>query len=149
MTIGNIPKDLRRERSTRAWICIGLLPKVKMDGMESRVQWHAAVHHILQPLRSSDPLYITCSDSFTRKCHLILNGWVAKWPEQCTVALIKQNRCPLCESLTAEFGSPRTHGGWHYRDPAEYMSDDEPNQYHKRSQNSARRLRGDFRTAKV
>ena len=65
MTIGNILKYLHRGRSTRAWICNGLLLMVTMDGMESRMQWHAVVHHILQLLRISDLLYITCSNGFT------------------------------------------------------------------------------------
>ncbi|KAF8422127.1 hypothetical protein EV426DRAFT_535892, partial [Tirmania nivea] len=38
MTIGNILKDIRRERSTRAWICIGLLLTIKIDNVESRIQ---------------------------------------------------------------------------------------------------------------
>jgi hypothetical protein len=137
MTIGNIPKDIWRERSKRAWICIGLLPTTKIDQVESRMQWHAAVHHILRPLRTPDPLSLACSDGLTRKCYLILNGWVADWPEQCTVALVKQNRCPVCETPTAEFGDPRPHDGWHQRDPADYMSDDEPIQRSRRSQYSA------------
>ena len=126
MTIGNIPKDIRRERSTRAWICIGLLPTIKIENVEARMQWHAAVHHILQPLRAAGPLSLVCYDGFTRKCYLILNGWIADWPEQCTVALIKHNRCPVCKASTEEFGKPKQPTGWRDRDPADYMSDDEP-----------------------
>ncbi|KAF8415219.1 hypothetical protein EV426DRAFT_541755, partial [Tirmania nivea] len=35
MTIGNILKDIRREHSTRTWICIRLLPTIKIDNIES------------------------------------------------------------------------------------------------------------------
>ncbi|KAF8415155.1 hypothetical protein EV426DRAFT_541759, partial [Tirmania nivea] len=106
MTIGNILKDIRRERSTRAWICIGLMPMIKIDNVQSRMQWHATIHHILRPLRS-----VICSDSFTCKCYLILNSWVADWPEQCTVTLVKQNRYPVCEVLTEEFSNPKPPDG--------------------------------------
>ncbi|KAF8419157.1 hypothetical protein EV426DRAFT_510350, partial [Tirmania nivea] len=96
MTIGNIPKDIYRERSTRAWICIGLLLTIKIDNIQSHIQWRAAIHHILWPLRTLGSQFIVCSNGFTRKCYLILNGWVADWPEQYTIALVKQNRCPVC-----------------------------------------------------
>ncbi|KAF8416287.1 hypothetical protein EV426DRAFT_541380, partial [Tirmania nivea] len=38
MTIENILKDIRRECSIRAWICIGPLPTIKIDNVESRIQ---------------------------------------------------------------------------------------------------------------
>ncbi|KAF8420172.1 hypothetical protein EV426DRAFT_537901 [Tirmania nivea] len=81
MTIGNILKDIRREYSTRAWICIRLLPTIKIDNVELCIQWHAAVHHILQPLYVPGSWSVVCFDGFMCKCYLILNGWVADWLE--------------------------------------------------------------------
>ncbi|KAF8415296.1 hypothetical protein EV426DRAFT_541748, partial [Tirmania nivea] len=111
MTIGNIPKDIRSEHSTRAWICIGLLLMIKIDNVESRMQWYAAVHHILRPPRAPGSWSIICSDGFTYKYYLILNGWVADWPEQCTITLVKQNRCPVYKVSTEEFGNPKPPDG--------------------------------------
>ncbi|KAF8415264.1 hypothetical protein EV426DRAFT_666012 [Tirmania nivea] len=73
------------------------------------------------------------------KYYLILNGWVADWPEQCTVALVKQNRYPVCKASTEEFGNPKPPNGWRDRDPAAYMSNDElaaTHRYHKNSPSS-------------
>ena len=38
MTIGNIPKHIRRERSKNAWICIGLLPTIPLDNVRPNLQ---------------------------------------------------------------------------------------------------------------
>ena len=81
MTIGNIPKHIRRERSKNAWICIGLLPTIPLDNVRPNLQWHAAVHHILRPLQNPEPYLFLCADGYTRKCFPILNGWVADHPE--------------------------------------------------------------------
>ncbi|KAF8462158.1 hypothetical protein BDZ91DRAFT_828749, partial [Kalaharituber pfeilii] len=99
MTIGNIDKELRREKSSLAWIYIGLLP-VSIDASSSELNakqvWHTAVYHILAPLRCMGPLNLPCSDQQIRRCYLILNGWVADFPEQCTVAFIQNSWCPIC-----------------------------------------------------
>ncbi|KAF8415153.1 hypothetical protein EV426DRAFT_541758, partial [Tirmania nivea] len=37
ITIGNTPKDIHKERSTRPWIYIGLLLMIKINNVESRM----------------------------------------------------------------------------------------------------------------
>ena len=117
MMIGNIPKHIRRERSKNTWICIGLLPTIPLDNVRPNLQWHAAVHHILQPLQNLEPYLFLYADGYTHKCFPILNRWVADHPEQCTVALVKQNHCPICEVPKNKLGEPQPAGGWKYCDP--------------------------------
>ena len=123
MTIGNIPKDIRREKSSKAWICIGLLPTLKLDGVSSSQQWHSAVHHILEPIRTRHCFDFPCSDGYIRQCYPILNGWVANFPKQCTVALVKRNRCPACTVPTQCLGDPKPPHGFNLHDPQEYLSE--------------------------
>ncbi|KAH9914312.1 uncharacterized protein B0H18DRAFT_1125649 [Fomitopsis serialis] len=124
MTLGNIPRALRRKPSEHACILIGYLSvdKVSSDGITQRKQralvqqlFHASVRAILEPLvkAGKEGIDVTSGNGEVRRVHPILAAYVADYPEQCLVTCAKSGTCPKCqvpEDLlgSAQPGTPRT-----------------------------------------
>ena len=61
MTIGNIPKEIRRKPSSHAYILIGYLPTTRLENVTNKARkrrvianlYHACIGRILQPLESA------------------------------------------------------------------------------------------------
>lgn len=108
MTLGNIPKALRRKPSEHACVLIGYLSVDKVDGAGitekkqcALVQqlFHASVKLILKPLEKAgkEGVDVTCGDGKVRKVFPILAAYVADYPEQCLVTCSKYGTCPICQ----------------------------------------------------
>ena len=108
MTLGNIPKALRRKPSEHACVLIGYLSVDKVDGagitekkQRALVQqlFHASVKLILKPLEKAgkEGVDVTCGDGKVRKVFPILAAYVADYPEQCLVTCSKYGTCPICQ----------------------------------------------------
>ncbi|KAF8497983.1 hypothetical protein JB92DRAFT_3125503 [Gautieria morchelliformis] len=63
---------------------------------------------IVEPLIAAgkDGVYMTCSDSQIRLVFAILAAYIADYPEQCLVAAIHENSCPICTVLPDDRGNP-------------------------------------------
>ncbi|QRW12422.1 hypothetical protein RhiLY_11421 [Ceratobasidium sp. AG-Ba] len=106
LTVGNIPKRLRRRVSKRATILIGYLPVPKLDCESSdeekrtikRDLFHRCMEEILAPLveASTTGELAPCADGYVRRIYPKLAAYVGDFPEQCKVACTKQTHCPLC-----------------------------------------------------
>jgi hypothetical protein len=105
LTIGNLPKELRRKPSSHATLLIGYLPVSKMAAFKKadRAKANANLFHycmgkILAPLRQagSEGVLMGCADGRVRHCYLILAAYVADNPEQCLIACCKNTRCHRC-----------------------------------------------------
>ncbi|KAI0040234.1 hypothetical protein FA95DRAFT_1503142 [Auriscalpium vulgare] len=104
LTIGNIPKEIRRKPSRRAHVLLGYLPTVKLTHIknsETRRRaranvFHACVRRILEPLEAPgrDGLPMASGDGVVRRCHPILAAFVGDYPEQCLVVGCKNKQCP-------------------------------------------------------
>lgn len=108
LTIGNLPKAVRRKPSKNACILIGYLPVDKLDRSKmtvqdhrSRVQriFHQSMKVILQPLIQAgiSGVDMESSNGDIRQVHPILTCYVADYPEQCLVACSKYGTCPKCQ----------------------------------------------------
>ncbi|KAF9529444.1 hypothetical protein CPB83DRAFT_926845, partial [Crepidotus variabilis] len=110
ITIGNLPKALRRKPSKQACVLIGYLPAesdqlkgtdLSQRNIGSRHQdlFHAAMHHILSPLipAGKDGVPITSGNGEVRQVYPILACYSADFPEQCLVACTKYGTCPKCK----------------------------------------------------
>ncbi|CAE7180458.1 unnamed protein product, partial [Rhizoctonia solani] len=118
LTIGNLPKRLRRRISKRTSVLIGYLPvptlscetnKEKVREMK-RELFHQCLASILAPLADackSGGVEVPCSDGGVRRIYPVLASYVADFPEQCKVACTKQTHCPLCTSHPKTRGDPR------------------------------------------
>lgn len=91
LTIGNIPKEIRRKPSKRAYILLGYLPTTRLEGITNQSQrrrclanlYHACMRRILKPLEKAgvEGVYMSSGDGLTRRCHPILASVVGDYPE--------------------------------------------------------------------
>ncbi|KAJ6475861.1 hypothetical protein DFH09DRAFT_952625 [Mycena vulgaris] len=114
MTIGNIPKEIRRKPSRRAYVLLGYLPTSRMKNVKNKAArrrilanvFHACMSHILAPLKDAGitGISMTSGDGVTRRGHPIYATFVGDYPEQALVTAIKTGECPTCEVPRDELG---------------------------------------------
>ncbi|KAG1874431.1 hypothetical protein F4604DRAFT_1880886 [Suillus subluteus] len=115
MTIGNIPKEIRRKPSQRAWILLAYLPTSKLDHITNKAArrrtatnlFHACLRHILEPLKvpGKDSVAMASGDGVVRRGHPIVGCYAADYPEQLLTTGIKSGECPKCDIPHTELGS--------------------------------------------
>ncbi|KAI9436290.1 hypothetical protein H4582DRAFT_2112156 [Lactarius indigo] len=106
LTIGNIPKDIRRKPSRRAQILIGYLPTARLEGINNKATrrcalgnvFHLCMRKILAPIASHGETGIAMmsGDVIWRRCHPIFSVFVGDYPEQVLVTCTYSGRCPKC-----------------------------------------------------
>lgn len=108
MTLGNLPKSLRRKPSEHACICIGYLSVDKVDaiGLSEKKQralvqqlFHASVRMIVKPLIEAgrNGIDVTGGDGKVRRVYPVLASYVCDYPEQCLITCSKYGTCPVCQ----------------------------------------------------
>ncbi|KAF8320234.1 hypothetical protein F5887DRAFT_905168, partial [Amanita rubescens] len=115
MTIGNIPKHIRRKPSRRAQILIAYLPDSKLKLIVNKASrrrtlanlFHSCLQRILSPIETTgvDGMEVTGGDGIRRRGHPIFALFVGDYPEQTLVAGCKYGECPKCQVLKGELGS--------------------------------------------
>ncbi|KAJ7451993.1 hypothetical protein FB451DRAFT_1524612 [Mycena latifolia] len=126
MTLGNIPKEIRRKPSRRGYVLLGYLPTSKMKNIKNKAArrrvlanvFHACMSFILAPLQEPGVtgLPLTSGDGVTRRGHPIYATFVGDYPEQCLVAAIKTGECPTCEVPRDELGEDPEETAFPLRD---------------------------------
>ncbi|KAG9098441.1 hypothetical protein FRC06_006385 [Ceratobasidium sp. 370] len=106
LTIGNIPKWIRRRISSRATVLIGYLPVPKLNCIANeekrraakRALFHSCMERLLAPLvdASKTGVEAVCADGGVRRIYPALAAYIADFPKQCKVACTKCTHCPLC-----------------------------------------------------
>ncbi|QRV82415.1 C2H2 zinc finger [Ceratobasidium sp. AG-Ba] len=106
ITIGNLPKRLRRRTSQRANVLLGYLPVPKLDfepdkdmqRFHRRDLFHKCMRMMMEPLQEAckTGVEVACVDGGVRRIYPVLASYIADFPEQCRVACCKTNFCPLC-----------------------------------------------------
>lgn len=114
MTIGNIPKDIRRKPSRRGYILLGYLPTAKLDHFTNKASrrravanlFHACMSKIVQPMikAGEEGVPMASGDGVVRRTHPILASYVGDYPEQLLVTCLKNWECPHCEVPRDEIG---------------------------------------------
>ena len=114
LTIGNIPKEIRRKPSRRGYVLLGYLPSERLDHIKSKETrrrasanlFHACMRRILQPIRGIgiSGLEMASGDGVVRRCHPILAAFVGDYPEQCLAACCKNFECPKCHVPREDLG---------------------------------------------
>ncbi|KAJ7175571.1 hypothetical protein C8R46DRAFT_1174477 [Mycena filopes] len=118
MTIGNIPKEIRRKPSRRGYVLLGYLPTSRMKNIKNKAArrrilgnvFHACMTHILAPLKGAGAhgIPMTSGDGVTRRGHPIYATFVGDYPEQVLVTAIKTGECPTCDVPRDELGEDTT-----------------------------------------
>ncbi|KAF8496067.1 hypothetical protein JB92DRAFT_3126275 [Gautieria morchelliformis] len=115
LTIGNIDTAIHHQPSKQAMVLLGYLPVTKLECLSPECckehayyLFHYCMSLILEPLiaASKDGVYMTCSDSQIHHLFLILASYIANNPEQCLVAAIRENSCPICKVSLDDHGNP-------------------------------------------
>lgn len=120
LTIGNIPKALRRKPRARACVLIAYLSvdKLAPDNLSKTALklrnyelFHRSMAVILEPLKAAgDPcgqgVKMVSGDGAVRRVYPLLATYVADYPEQCLVACTKYGTCPKCQCPANELGLP-------------------------------------------
>ncbi|KAJ7733721.1 hypothetical protein B0H14DRAFT_3117949 [Mycena olivaceomarginata] len=114
MTIGNIPKGVRRKPSRQAYILIGYLPTTRLDHIKVAAAcrralsnlYHVCMRKILAPLKDAglEGIEMPSSDGVVRRTHPILAVFSGDYPEQCLAAGCKMGECPTCLASPDELG---------------------------------------------
>ncbi|KAL0567675.1 hypothetical protein V5O48_014322 [Marasmius crinis-equi] len=121
ISIGNIPKEIRRKPSRGAYLLLAYLPTSKLSHMKNKSArrralanlFHACMSHITAPLKAAglDGMRVEDGAGVARRGHPILAVYVADYPEQTLVTTAKGNRCPgLCPTDPDHLGDDHTNG---------------------------------------
>ena len=115
LTIGNIPKDIRRKPSRRAQILIAYIPTTKLEGIANKAGrrraianlYHSCMRVILAPITAYGEIGIKMmsGDGIWRRCHPVFASFVGDYPEQVLVTCTYNGRCPKCLVPPDELGS--------------------------------------------
>jgi len=125
LTIGNIPKELRRKPSRRTHILLGYLPTTPLLHVSSAASrrrmlanlFHYCFSRILEPLKLLDktgPIEISSGDGVIRRTFPIFACFVGDYPEQVLVSGCKTGDCPRCPARWMELGELKED--YEYRD---------------------------------
>jgi hypothetical protein len=106
LTIGNIPKYIRRKPLLQSHVLLAYLPTSRLEHItssttRSRAQanvYHSAMSFITAPLQQAglNGIEITRGDGAVFLGHPILSNVVMDYPEQLLVTGIKKGLCPTC-----------------------------------------------------
>ncbi|KAJ7100980.1 hypothetical protein B0H15DRAFT_770315 [Mycena belliarum] len=112
MTIGNIPKEIRRKPSRRAYVLLAYLPTSKLEHIKNKASrrrtlanlFHACLSYITAPLRDAGAtgLPMASGNGIVHRGHPIVACYIGDYPEQLLVTCVKTGWCPTCD---AEHGS--------------------------------------------
>ncbi|KAF8337229.1 hypothetical protein F5887DRAFT_890749 [Amanita rubescens] len=107
LTIGNLPKDIRRKPSRHGQILVAYLPTTKLKLITNQAArrrmisnlFHSCLHHLMEPLIEVGLNGINMADGMgvVRRVHPLLAVYVGDYPEQVLVANIKSGECPKCD----------------------------------------------------
>ena len=126
LTLGNIPKSLRRKPGSRACVLIAYLSvdKPSKEGLSKTALrlrnyeiFHRSMAVVLQPLKAAgNPrgpgIEMVGGDGAVRRVYPILATYVTDYPEQCLVTCTEYGTCPKCcrkaeELERIELGDPQ------------------------------------------
>ncbi|KAF9037189.1 hypothetical protein BJ165DRAFT_1353838 [Panaeolus papilionaceus] len=114
LTLGNIPKHIRRKPSRQGQILLAYLPTSKLPHITNKAsRWrclsnlfHHCMRFVLKSLERAgrDGVMLTSGDGAVRRCFPILAAYPADYPEQLLVTLVKSGQCPVCPAPRNEIG---------------------------------------------
>ena len=137
LTIGNIPKEIRRKPSCHAYCLLGYLPAAKLDHISNKETqrraaanlFHACMSRLLKPIRGVGGgigvrgMEMASGDGVIRRCHPILAVYVGDYPEQLLVACCKNFHCPKCHVDPQELGECAIYERRNFQDVLKALTD--------------------------
>lgn len=106
MTIGNLPKDIRKKPSKQGQILLAYLPVTHLDHITNKAArrrmqanlFHRCLQFILKPIikPGTDGIVMRSGNGNNYNTHPIFAIHVGDYPEQCQVTCVKNHKCPSC-----------------------------------------------------
>jgi hypothetical protein len=106
LTLGNIPKEIRRKPSCRAYVLLGYLPTTTLEHITNESKrrrcltnlFHRAMDLITAPLQTAgtDGMVVSTGEGVRYRGHPILACYICDYPEQVLVTCCKSGECPKC-----------------------------------------------------
>ena len=126
MTIGNIPKHIRRKVSNQTQVLIGYLPTTKLEHITSDASrrrtianlYHASVQYILKPLEEAGAtgVPIKSGAGSWHQCHPLYAIFSGDYQEQVLSTMCKYTECPKCDIDHKQMGEG-AQAAFNLRDP--------------------------------
>lgn len=114
MTIGNIPKEVRRKPSSRAYVLLGYLPTTRLENVTNKSArrrqlanlYHACMAKIFSPLEAAGRtgIHMSSGDGLIRRFHPILACVVSDYPEHILTTCSLTGECPTCDCPRGNMG---------------------------------------------
>lgn len=114
LTIGNIPKEIRRKPSQHSQILLAYLPTARLEHVTNKAArrrmianiFHNSLREILRPLREPGlhGIPMASGDGVCRRVHPILAAHVGDYLEHIAVVGCKMGECPRCQVPFGELG---------------------------------------------
>ena len=142
LTIGNIPKHIRRKPSRMAHILIGYIPTTKLPWLTNKAArrralanlFHACMRDVLQPITElgENGVAMMGGDGVWRRCHPIFANFVGDYPEQALVTCTYFGRCPKCVVTPDQLGEYQNFPPHQQRLATDtyLLADEEPRVFH-------------------
>ncbi|KAL0563195.1 hypothetical protein V5O48_018880 [Marasmius crinis-equi] len=118
LTLGNIPKEIRRKPSSRAYVLVGYLPTSKLEHITNKAArrrailnvFHSCMKHIVKPLEASgaNGTHLASGDGVVRRGHPLLAIYACDYPEQVTVVCARSGDCAECQIIKEKMGEGTT-----------------------------------------
>ena len=115
LTIGNIPKEIRRKPSYRAYVLLAYLPTTQLENASNKATrrrqlanlYHACMGRILEPLKvaGTTGVLMTSGDGLVRRCHPLLASFMGDYPEQVLTTCVPTGQCATCSTPRDEIGN--------------------------------------------
>lgn len=114
LTIGNLPKDIRRKPSRHGQVLLAYLPTTKLEHIKNKAArrralanlFHASLSRVLTGLKEAgiNGVVMHSGNGVARRCHPIFALYVNDYPEQVLVTCTYSGDSPLCEVPANELG---------------------------------------------
>ncbi|KAN0130983.1 hypothetical protein V8E53_011116 [Lactarius tabidus] len=142
LTIGNIPKAIRRKPSRHAQILVAYIPTTKLEGITNKSGrrralanlYHSCMKLIMSPITAygETGIPMMSGDGIWRRCHPIYAIFVGDYPEQTLVTCTHNNQCPKCVVPYDQLGSYNTFLPRNYDEArdAHLLSDGDAHAFH-------------------
>ncbi|KAG1858579.1 hypothetical protein C8R48DRAFT_755592 [Suillus tomentosus] len=129
LTIGNIPKELRRKPSSGSHVLLAYLPTSRLEHITNKASrrraianlYHACLRRVLAPLipAGTEGISMRSGDGARRRCHPIFASFIGDYPEQLLTTGVKFGECPKCDVNAKDTGSNTTQ--FHLRKLSEVL----------------------------
>ncbi|KAF8487819.1 hypothetical protein F5888DRAFT_1796512 [Russula emetica] len=114
LTIGNLPKEIRRKPSHHSHVLLAYLPSTRLEHVSNKSArrrmlanlYHSCMGRIFQPLETAgiEGVQMFRGDGVAFRCHPILACVPTDYQEQVLITSVKTGLCPSCPIPRDEIG---------------------------------------------